>query len=80
MKTILTGWNFMRLIRLVLGVAIVVQGIVAAETISIILGIAFAGMAVANVGCCGTGGCAVNKKSANNKTEDIHYEEVVSNK
>jgi hypothetical protein len=80
MKTILTGWNFMRLIRLVLGVAIVVQGIVAAETISIILGTAFAGMAVANVGCCGTGGCAVNKSSANNKTEDIHYEEVVSNK
>jgi len=68
------------MLRLVLGTAILVQGIVAKDTITIILGVTFAGMAVANIGCCGGGGCAVNTRSTNNKTEDIHYEEVVSNK
>ena len=81
MKTILQGWNFMRILRLILGTAIMVQGIVARDTVTIILGVAFAGMAVANIGCCGAGGCAVNTRtSTNNKTKDIHYEEVVSNK
>ena len=80
MKTILQGWNFMRLLRLVLGVGILVQGIVARDTVTIILGVAFAGMAIANVGCCGAGGCAVNTRTTNNKTGDIQYEEVVSNK
>ncbi len=80
MKTILQGWNFMRILRLVLGIGILVQGIAAIETATIILGVVFAGMAIANVGCCGAGGCAVNSRITNNKKEDIHYEEVVSNK
>lgn len=81
MKAITQGWNFIRILRLVLGAAIMVQGIVARDTITIILGVAFAGMAVANIGCCGAGCCAVNtRNTTNNKTEDIHYEEVVSKK
>lgn len=80
MKTILQGWSFMRMLRLVLGIAILVQGIVARDAVTIILGVAFAGMAVANIGCCAAGGCAINTRSANNKTEDIQYEEVASNK
>lgn len=81
MKTILQGWKIMRILRLILGTSIMVQGIVARDTITIILGVAFAGMAVANFGCCGAGGCAVNTRTTtNNKTEGIHYEEVVSNK
>jgi hypothetical protein len=80
MKTILQGWHFTRILRLVLAVAILLQGIIAKDSIAIILGIALGGMAVANIGCCGVGGCAVNHNSTNNKTEDIQYEEVVSNK
>lgn len=80
MKTITQGWNFMRILRLVLGTAIMVQGIVARDTITIILGVVFAAMAVANIGCCGAGGCAVSSPTTNKKTKDIQYEEVVSNK
>lgn len=80
MKAILQGWNFMRMLRLVLGLAILVQGIVSKDTITIILGAAFAGMAFANIGCCGAAGCAVNPRSTNKKTENIHYEEVDSSK
>jgi hypothetical protein len=80
MKTILQGWNFMRILRLVLALAILTQGIIARDSMAIILGLVFGGMAVANIGCCGAGGCAVNQSSINQKTEEIQYEEVVSNK
>ena len=80
MKRILQGWHFMRILRLVLALIIVAQGIAARDTVMIVLGVLFGGMAIANIGCCGVGGCAVNQRSTNNKTEDIEYEEVVSNK
>lgn len=77
MKTILQGWNFMRILRLVLGIIITIQGIKAEEAAYIILGLLFSGMSVANIGCCGTNGCSVNPSHSNkNKTKDINYEEV----
>lgn len=77
MKTILQGWNFMRIVRLVLGIIIMVQGITEREPVTIILGLLFSGMAVANIGCCGTNGCAVNPgRSIKNKTKEPIYEEV----
>jgi hypothetical protein len=76
-STILTGWNFMRAIRLILGVIIIVQSIQQQRFSFAILGLLFAGMAVFNVGCCGAGGCGVPTRKNNNTTTDISYEEVV---
>lgn len=77
MNTILHGWNFIRILRLVLGIIIAIQGIVAGEMITIILGLFFAGMSVANIGCCGATGCSVNPcNSLKNKSKKINYEEV----
>ncbi len=78
MKAIMQRWNFMRLLRLVLGVAILVQGIVSKDTMTIILGTAFGGMALANIGCCGSNGCAINTRAA--KSQKIKYEELDSKK
>lgn len=75
MKAILQGWNFIRILKLILGTAILVQGIVAKDTMTIVLGVVFGGMAVANIGCCGTSGCAINRCSTN-KTKRIHYDEL----
>jgi hypothetical protein len=75
MKAILQGWNFMRILRLGLGIAIIVQGIVAKETMTMVLGAIFGGMALANIGCCGTNGCAINNRSTTN-TQTIDYEEL----
>ena len=63
MKTILQGWNVMRMLRLTLALVILVQGIVTGEAIAIILGVVFGGMALANIGCCGAGGCSVNPRT-----------------
>ena len=74
MRAILTNWNFVRIIRLILGGVILVQGIVGKDIISIVFGILFGGMAVLNIGCCGAG-CSVNFRSEN-KRKIINYEEL----
>lgn len=75
MRAILQGWNFMRIVRLGLGIAILIQGVVAKETMTVVLGVILGGMALANIGCCGTNGCAVNSRPAN-KTQKVDYEEL----
>jgi hypothetical protein len=75
MRSILQGWNFMRILRLVLGMIILVQGIMIKDIPSAILGFILGGMAVANVGCCGTNGCAVNPvRPVKNKVKIEHEE------
>ena len=76
-ETILQNWNFMRFLRLGLGIYIAVQAV---ETLSIFSGIVaafFIFQAVTNTGCCGSNGCAVpTKKSNSDKTEEVTFEEI----
>lgn len=80
MKAILQNWNFMRIIRLLLGVGILINGIITKDVTSIILGVAFAAMPVFNIGCCGTNGCAVNINPSIKNKKNIEYEEVDTKK
>lgn len=82
MQTLLSNWNFFRILRAALGVFVLAQGVVTRDTFSIIIGSVFAGLAVFNIGCCGAGGCNTmpNKKSNKNSIENIDYEEVVDKK
>lgn len=57
MKRILSGWNFMRVLRLALGIFIVVQGIVVKDWTFTALGSIFLLMPLLNIGCCSTSGC-----------------------
>jgi hypothetical protein len=75
MKAILHGWNIMRIVRFGFGLAILIQGVVAKDSLTIILGLILGGMAVANLGCCGTGGCAINTLDSK-KTQGREYEEL----
>lgn len=76
-ETILHNWNFMRLLRLGLGIYIAVQAI---ETLSILSGVVavfFLFQAITNTACCGSNGCAVPiKKSNPDKTEAVEFEEI----
>ena len=76
-ETILTNWTFMRFFRLGLGIAVLVQAVIAKDVLFAFLGLAFTAMPVFNIGCCGTGGCYVPPDKKENKTKDITYEEVV---
>lgn len=80
MKDYLKSWDFMRILRLVIGVFAAVQAI---YTMDIILGIAafvIGGMAIFNVGCCGVNGCSTNYKSSKKQNGDVKFEEVLSDK
>jgi hypothetical protein len=67
LKTIFTNWNFMRAIRLILGVYIIIQSFQSRQYIMIIPGVVFAIMALFSVGCCGNNGCAVPIKKQENE-------------
>lgn len=71
----------MRILRLVLGAIIVVQGVNNGEALYFVLGGILVLMALANAGCCGAGGCAVaTKKAAATEEKEIAYEEVDTTK
>ena len=74
---ILANWNFMRFVRLALGIAIIVQSVIAKDWVMAVMGILFTSMPVFNVGCCGSNGCATPVKNNEEQTKDISYEEVV---
>ena len=60
MKNYLKNWNIIRLLRLVVGVFVIIQGIIAQEWLFVFLGGLFALMPLMNVGC-GASGCQIPK-------------------
>ena len=69
----------MRLIRTILSVIVIMQAVSIHDITMSFVGIILLGMALANIGCCGSGGCATpaDKKSGIKKEEFISSEEVV---
>lgn len=81
MRTLLTNWNAMRLLRLVLGIGVLVQGLNNTEVLYLVLGGMLVLTALANVGCCGTTGCAVStRKTKPIEEKEVVYEEVDATK
>lgn len=76
-QVIFSNWNFMRFLRLVLGIAIIVQSVIVKDWAMGLLGLAFTAMPVFNIGCCGANGCATPLKKRTDNTKDVTYEEVV---
>ena len=72
----LRNWNFVRILRLVLGLVIVGQGIVTADWLFGLAGAFLSFMAIANIGCCGVNGCAVDTRNVSKKESEVVYEEV----
>lgn len=73
---ILSGWNLVRILRLVLGIIIIVQGISTKEWTFVMLGSLLTLMPLLNIGCCGPSGCNVPATQSRRQTKDISYEEV----
>lgn len=76
-QTIISNWNFMRFLRLGLGIAIIIQSVLAGNWTMGVLGVLFAAMPVFNIGCCGPAGCTAPAKKDSATKKDISYEEVV---
>ncbi len=76
MKEYLKTWDYMRVLRLALGIFIIVQGISAKEWLFVALGGLFSLMPLLNIGCCGVSGCNTPVSKSSKKIEDITYEEI----
>lgn len=78
---ILSGWNFVRVLWLIMGIGIGIQAVVERNYFMLFPSIYFVFAAIANVGCC-AGSCATDFRSGNNKTSatEIEFEEVQSKK
>ena len=66
----------MRVLRLVLGIYVIVQGIQVQQWLFVAFGVVFALMPLLNIGCCGVSSCRTSVPKSNKKIEDISYEEV----
>lgn len=74
---ILENWNFMRFLRLGMGLWLIFESLSTHDTAFMILGGLFIGQAVFNMGCCGSGGCGVDtRKKAYSKIEETTFEEI----
>jgi len=74
---IFSGWNFIRVLRLVLGIIVVGQGGIEKDWMIVAAGILFSLTAVFNIGCCGVSGCHMPVSKKNDvKTGEVIYEEI----
>lgn len=75
---LLNNWNIVRFLRLGIGLAIIVQAIIAKDMLFGFAGLLFTGMALFNAACCGVvGACATPTPSKKSDSKEISYEEVV---
>lgn len=55
--SILTGWNWIRILRVLIGVFILIDGIISRETAVIVVGIVLTLLPFVRKGCAPGGGC-----------------------
>jgi hypothetical protein len=80
-EKILSGWNFMRILWLLMGIGIVIQASTEKNFLMMLPGLYFVFASIANIGCF-AGSCATgfspNKENKNEAITEIGYEEVHS--
>ena len=76
MERITKGWNFVRLIRLALGLFITVQSLTTRDWTLACAGLFLTGTALFNWGCCGLYGCQPMIKRQSGPAKEMMYEEV----
>jgi len=76
-ETLLTGWNFMRFLRLGVGIFVGIQAVQYHDVLSGFIASIFFIQAATNTGCCGASGCATNTNyKAKENIQEIEFEEV----
>lgn len=77
---VLSQWGFARIIRLVLGIVVLIQGIQATSIMLSVFGGLFILQGLLNAGCCGANGCGVPRYREDINTKgnpkETSYEEI----
>ena len=80
-NTLLSGWDFVRVLRLVIGVSALAAYYSEHDSMMGMLGIIVTAQAVFNVGCCGVNSCSSTNTQSNSKEispdeTDVSFEEI----
>ena len=77
-NVLFANWNFMRWLRLALGVYLLWQVIQRPDIFTGVVAAFFLFQAITNTGCCGADGCSVSTKerTATSKNDEVTYDEV----
>ena len=78
MKQVLfTNWDFMRALRLGLGIYIAIQAVQTQSILSGVIAGFFLFQALTNTGCCGSKACAIPmKKKSSEPIQEIEFQEI----
>lgn len=77
-SAIKSSWSFMRIVRLLAGIAALWQAIVMKDNLLGAAGVLLIIMSVLNIGCCGVNSCSIRqpKVRSNENPKEISYETV----
>ena len=75
-RSMFNNWNFFRWLRLLAGLAVIVQAVLTKDLLFALAGLLFAAMAIFNIGCCGSGACYLPSQRNTKSVKEITYEEV----
>lgn len=77
MKNLISNWNFFRVVRLLMGIYILIDGARNGQWFFAFIGLILVLLPLLNIGCCATGNCALPKDNLDSTEEDdLIYEEV----
>jgi hypothetical protein len=78
-ERIVTGWNFMRMLWLIMGIGIILQAVAERNFLMLLPGLYFAFAALGNIGCF-AGSCTTTPQTNNGKKTqaitEIEFEEI----
>jgi hypothetical protein len=76
-ETLFTGWNWVRWLRLGLGIAIAFQAIETHDALAGVLSAFLLFQAISNTGCCGVNACDVKPNTKRHEQiDDVVLEEI----
>lgn len=79
MKNYIKQWTLIRLLRLIIGIVVIVQGIMINEWLVVGTGAVFSLLPLFNMNLCDVGACGLSPQAqnrSNTKMDDVTYEEV----
>lgn len=75
-KNIVKSWNFIRVIRLAMGIFLVVEAVKSGMWFLVFVGVIFVAMPLFDIGCCAAGNCSVPKRDFGKTVDEVEYEEL----
>lgn len=76
LNNIVKNWNFIRLLRLAMGIFLVVEAVKSGMWFLVAVGAVFVAMPLLNIGCCANGNCSVPLRNSKSTTDEVEYEEI----